>query len=238
MGGVDAWRAAQVFGFLEQPWDVVVPNVPIIVKSDLKRLMEQWQAYSQRFMIKLKWMQLIREPRFVQVSRRMIKQDLPHFIQEDETILLYCLEFWNKPEMNYHWKMSLKPTDTTVAIWKTRVYFKKEEGQICLLKRVSVPIWNVVDEESMKKLTTRQPPTLQRLLFRYFVSKFPDGNIFKEKQKPTEEKQKSLADFEAEIRGFTSSITYSDSDSDSDSEYSDEQANEEKYHRRYINRKK
>lgn len=124
--GVDACKAAKVFGFLEQPWTNVVPNDSIIYKRDVKRIMDQWQAYSQKFMIKLKWMQFITIPLFIRITDHMISKDLPQLSQEDEgSLLSYCLEFWNKPEMNYHWKISLSPTDDTVAIWKTRmvIYF-------------------------------------------------------------------------------------------------------------------
>ena len=123
--GVEARQAAEILGFLEQPWQIVMPNEPIITKRDVKHMMEQWQAYSQRFMIKLKWMNLIQVPLFVRVTDQMLQNDLPLISTDDEaTLLSYCLEFWNKPDMNYHWGISLTLSDTTAAIWKTRMVCK------------------------------------------------------------------------------------------------------------------
>ena len=120
--GVPATKAANVLGFLEQPWSQMMPNVPILTPKDVKYLMEHWQTFSQRYMIKLKWMELVRAPSFVPVNPRMLLVDDIRLTDDDRQRLLpYCLEFWNKPEVNYRWKLGLKHTDEVVPLWKTRM---------------------------------------------------------------------------------------------------------------------
>jgi hypothetical protein len=42
--GVQAWKAAEIFGFLEQPWGLMLPNVPILFPKDIKSVMDHWRA--------------------------------------------------------------------------------------------------------------------------------------------------------------------------------------------------
>ena len=120
--GVEAHKAAGVIGFLEQPWKLIVPNQPLLTDADVSRILEKWQTYSQQFMIKLKWLYLIRKPVYIKVSSRMIENDIPFISDNDrKSLLAYCLEFWNKQSLNYLWKFDILSTDDLVPIWKTRV---------------------------------------------------------------------------------------------------------------------
>jgi len=204
--GVPAMKAAMVLGFLEQPWSQMMPNVPILTPKDVKYLMEHWQTFSQRYMIKLKWMELVRAPCFVAVSDRMLKVDNVRLSDGDRQRLLpFCLEFWNKPEINYRWKLGLKHTDEVVPLWKTRMYFTRdpEEGLALLFSKSSVPIWNVVDEEAMKRLEQIQPNSLRGLSFQHIVSLYPDSFIDQSSPQLDEveprHKPKTLDDFEPHI---------------------------------------
>lgn len=52
----------------------------------------------------------------------MRKSDFPNLNNaknEQNQLLNYCLEFWNKPEMNYRWKVDVK--ESIVPIWKSRM---------------------------------------------------------------------------------------------------------------------
>ena len=107
-----------------------------------------------------------------------------------------------------------------------------------MYRRISIPIWNVADEESMKRLITTQPPTLQRMILKQLVSGFPRGIYFSKSKSSEQEpsKRKTLADFEKQIlQGTSSSVTFDDSDSDySDEEFSNEEVYQAVYNRSLV----
>ena len=57
--GVPVEKAAKILGFLDQSWNVILPNSPIITKDNIKNLFEEWQSFCQFYSIKLKWMHFV-----------------------------------------------------------------------------------------------------------------------------------------------------------------------------------
>jgi len=186
--GVEASLLANVFGYLENPWPIIIPTTPVLVKSDLKHLLDDWQLYCQRNQVKYKWLQLVTLPKYISISPSMREQDLQFVpLSSQANLLPYCLEFWNKPELNHRWKLNLRPTEDVVPFWKTRVYFDRdaETGIVHVFKMFSVPIWHVVDEDAVIQLINMPTTTLYQTIIRTLTNEYPNHNAFQmERREP------------------------------------------------------
>jgi hypothetical protein len=95
----------------------------------------------------LNWLhQFVGLPKFVRITPTMLEKDglqsspskslmgrvkggsgrtfFTYLNDEDAAVCEYCVEYWNRAEEGYRWKMGLTyATDKVIPLWKTRLYF-------------------------------------------------------------------------------------------------------------------